>query len=99
MIKAIIKGVFALIMALFSLIISPFVNAILALFPDISNAINSIIYFTNLSLTYVPGVCRLLLIDRTMLVFLFDYFFILYSVYLVARGIIFALNTYRKLKP
>lgn len=98
MINAIIKGIFYLITKLFDLLFSPILSAIFALFPSLSNYFSYITNFLNMCFTYVRSILSLLLINDTMITSLFNYFIILYSIYLVVLSIRFAINVYNKLK-
>ncbi len=98
MINAIIKGIFYLITKLFDLLFSPILTAIFALFPALSTYFSYITNFLNMCFTYVRSILSLLLISDSMITALFDYFLILYSIYLVVLTIRFAINVYNKLK-
>lgn len=64
MISALFKGLLNFILKLFELIMSPFVSAITALFPDVGIAFSYINTFLIYALTYVSLVIDLLLIPR-----------------------------------
>lgn len=64
MISALFKGLLNFILKLFELIMSPFVAAITALFPDVGVAFSYINTFLAYALTYVSLVIDLLLIPR-----------------------------------
>lgn len=98
MINAIIKGIFYLITKLFDLLFSPILALIFTLFPSLSNYFSYITNFLNMCFTYVRSILSLLLISDTMITALFDYFLILYSIYLTVLTIRFAINVYNKLK-
>lgn len=98
MINAIIKGIFYLITKLFDLLFAPILSVIFALFPSLSNYFSYITNFLNMAFTYVRSILSLLLINDSMITSLFDYFIILYSIYLVVLTIRFAINIYNKLK-
>lgn len=98
MINAIINGIFKLIINLFNVITSPIISAVTLLFPDISVFFSYINSFLTYSLTYVGLVIDLCFIPRSALVFLFDYFAICYSIYLLVVGIRFVINIYNKFK-
>lgn len=98
MINAIIKGIFSLITMIASLVLSPFIAIITALFPDLTNVItNVLLYFTTM-LQFVPLCMDFLMIPRQAIVFLFDYYVIKYTIYLTIRAIKCALAIYNKLK-
>lgn len=98
MINTLIKGIFYLITKLFDLIFSPILTAIFALFPSLSSYFTHISNFLTYCFTYLRSVLALLLITDTMITAIFDYFFILYSIYLIVLVIRFAINVYNKLK-
>lgn len=98
MINAIIKGIFYLITKLFDFIMSPILSVIFSLFPSLTDYFNYITDFLNMCFTYVRSILSLLLISDTMITALFDYFLILYSIYLTVLTIRFALTIYNKLK-
>lgn len=98
MINAIIKGIFYLITKLFDLLFAPIISVITALFPSLSIYFSYITNFLSMCLTYVRSILSLLLINDTMITALFDYFLILYSIYLVVLSIRFAINIYNKFK-
>lgn len=98
MINAIIKGIFYMITKLFDFLFSPILSVIFALFPSLTTYFNYITNFLNMCFTYVRSILSLLLISDTMITALFDYFLILYSIYLTVLAIRFAINVYNKLK-
>lgn len=98
MINAIINGIFKLIINLFNAITSPIISAVILLFPDIATFFSYINSFLNYALTYVGLVIDLCFIPRSALVFLFDYFAVCYSIYLLVVGIRFVINIYNKFK-
>jgi len=98
MINTIIKGIFYVITKLFDLIFSPILSLVFALFPSLSSYFSHITSFLNMALTYVRSILSLLLINDTMISALFDYFIILYSIYLIVIVVRFAINIYNKLK-
>lgn len=98
MINAIIKGIFFLITKLFDFLLSPIILVITGLFPNLSDLFNHLSYFLSLCFTYVRSILSLVLINDTMITTLFDYFIILYSIYLVVLSVRFAINVYNKFK-
>lgn len=98
MINAIIKGIFSLIMMLFNLIFSPLISAITSMFPALGNLFTYLSNFIVISLTYVRSILSLLLINDTMIITLFDYFIILYTIYITVLIVKFAINIYNKFK-
>lgn len=51
-----------------------------------------------MSLTYVRSILSLLLINDTMIITLFDYFVVMYTIYLTVLVVKFAINIYNKFK-
>lgn len=51
-----------------------------------------------MALTYVRSILSLLLISDNMIVTLFDYFIVLYTIYLTIIVVKFAINIYNKFK-
>lgn len=98
MINAIINGIFKLIINLFNSITSPIISAVTVLFPGVSTFFAYITNFLNYALTYVGLVIDLCFIPRSALTFLFDYFAICYSIYLIVIAIRFVINIYNKFK-
>ena len=98
MINAIIKGIFYLVTKLFDLLFSPILSVIFTLFPSLSSYFSYITNFLSMCFTYVRSILSLLLINDTMITALFDYFLILYSIYLIVLTIRFAINIYNKFK-
>ena len=98
MINAIVNGLFTLIINLFDLLLSPIINAITALFPDVSIIFTHINSFLNYCVTYVSTVIDLFMIPRASLVLLFDYFIVCYSIYLLSISIKFGITIYNKFK-
>lgn len=99
MINAIIKGIFFVINLIFSLIMSPFISLISALFPDLANAITNVTsYFTTI-VQFIPLALDFLMIPREAVIFLFDYYLIKYTIYLTIIIIKATMNIYRKFKP
>ena len=98
MVNAIINGIFKLIINLFNTITSPIISAVTVLFPDVSVFFTYISTFLGYALTYVGLVIDLLFIPRAALVFLFDYFLVCYSSYMLVITIRFVITIYNKFK-
>lgn len=98
MINAIIKGIFYLITTLFSALLSPIISVVTALFPSLSTFFTSITTFFSYCFTYVRSILCLLCISDTIIVGLFDYFVILYTIHITILAIKFSINIYNKLK-
>lgn len=98
MINAIIKGIFSLIMMLFNMLFSPLISVVTSLFPALGNLFTYLSNFIVMALTYVRSILSLLLITDNMIVTLFDYFIVLYTIYLTVIVVKFAINIYNKFK-
>lgn len=98
MINAIVSGIFKLITNLASLLVTPFISAMLALFPSLQPILSNIISFLSQMVTYVPLLLDLMLIPKTAVVLLFDYFLIKYSVHLLQQAISFTVRIYNYFK-
>lgn len=98
MVNAIVNGIFKLIINLFNVITSPIIGAVTALFPSVSIFFSYINTFLGYALRYVGLVLDLFFIPRAAITFLFDYFLICYSIYLLVISIRFIINIYNKFK-
>lgn len=81
-----------------SIMIAP-ITLITSLFPDLTNALNYVIQYLTTILQFVPLALDFLMIPRQAVVFLFDYYIIKYSIYLIIRIIKLVITIYNKLKP
>lgn len=98
MINLLIKGIFWVITQLFNAILSPVFTIVFALFPSLGQYFNYITQFLQMCLTYVRTCLSLLLINDTMIVALFDYFIILFTIHTTLLAVRFALKIYNKFK-
>lgn len=98
MINAIIKGIFSLVMMLFNMLFSPLISVVTSLFPALGNLFTYLSNFIIMGLSYVRSILSLLLINDSMIVTLFDYFIVLYTIYLTIIVVKFAINIYNKFK-
>ena len=98
MINAIIKGIFGLVMMLFNMLFSPLISVITSLFPALGNLFTYLSNFIVMGLTYVRSILSLLLVTDNMIITLFDYFIVLYTIYLTVIVVKFAINIYNKFK-
>ena len=99
MIKKIIKAVFKIITKIFGTIFTPLFSAISVLFPNLSSYFQYITNFIDGALTYFVTACRLALIPKEVLMLLFTYFGIKFTIYVAVKGYKFTLFVYEKLKP
>ena len=98
MISLIIEGVFYVITKLFDLIFSPILNVLFGLFPNLSVATIKIYDFLLLALDNVGVILDIFLVPKDAIIFLFDYFLILYTIFIIIRTVRFAINIYNKFK-
>lgn len=98
MINLLIKGIFWIITQLFNLLTAPIIATITVLFPSLSSFFNSISVFLGYAFTYIRSILNLLLIPDPLIIALFDYFVILYSIFIGIQAYKFAINIYNKLK-
>lgn len=99
MLDLLVQWVFKIVNKLISTIMSPLISGITRLFPSTASIVTNIGSFFGYTLTYVNTACRLLLIPNSLLVLLFTYFEVKYSIHLliiVAKGTI---KLYNYLKP
>lgn len=104
MLNIIIKAVFFVITKLFSIILSPILAVILALFPDLSVITTGATQFMTVYMfPYVTFALQMLenlvFLPHFLVVFLFDYFLIKYTIYITIQAVRFGLQVYNKLKP
>lgn len=64
MVNLLIQAIFFVVTKLFDLIITPFVAAITALFPDLANIFTYISTFLNYCIEYMITVCKLCLVPQ-----------------------------------
>lgn len=98
MIKALFLGLMNFVMKLISLILSPFVSLVTALFPDVAVFFGYITNFLNQALTFVSLILDLFLIPRGAVALLFTFWTISSSIYLTIISVKFFINVYQKFK-
>lgn len=99
MLNKLIKFVFKIITRVFSTIFTPMFSAITVLFPNLSTYFSNISIFIDYGLTFFVTACRLALIPQAVLISLFDYFAIKFTIFLAIQSFKFTLFVYEKLKP
>lgn len=99
MLNKLIKFVFKIITKIFSTIFTPLFSTISILFPSLTQYFTYIGNFLDIALTYFVQACRLSLIPQEVLILLFDYLAIKFTIYLAIQGFKFTLFVYEKLKP
>lgn len=99
MIKAILKGIFKLIIALVNLILLPIDSLINSAFPSIASAISYIDSFFNHILSFIPWIMSWLHLPSIFITFVVGYFTFKLTLPLAVHTIKLALKWYDKLKP
>lgn len=99
MVEVLANFLMNVIVTISNAILSPFVTAVLLLFPSITTYVGYILQFLQLAFTYVPSICRLLLINNTMMATIFSFIVIKYAIYLLFSSIRFGIRIYNALKP
>lgn len=104
MLNIIIKAVFFVITKLFSIILSPILTIIIALFPNLAQITTGATDFmTTYIFPYVTFVMQILenlvFLPHWLVVFLFDYFLIKYTIFITIQAVRFGIQVYNKLKP
>ena len=99
MLELLVTFVMNFIVTIVDFLMSPFLNALFALFPSVGQYVSNIHIFLTMAFTYVSTILQWFLFTPSMFVLLFDYFVIKYSIYVLIVSIKFALNIYNKLKP
>lgn len=99
MLKVLINGIFWLITKLADIIMSPFIGALMLLFPDVAPMFNNITNLLVKFISFIPNCLDIILVPKTAVILLFDYFSIKYSIYLLKIAINFAIKIYNKFKP
>lgn len=97
--EIIINVVMNVIVSIVEFIMSPFLNALFALFPSLSTYLSYVTAYLTQAFTYVRTILEWFLFTPAMFTMLFDYYVIKYSIFVLTRAIKFAINIYDKLKP
>ena len=98
MVNAIINGIFKMILGLANLLVQPFILAITALFPSLSEYLGHITSYLSTMVTYVPLLLDLCMIPRGAFVLFFDYLILKYSIHLVQQAFSFGIKIYNYFK-
>lgn len=99
MLDLLIQWVFKVVNKIVSAIFNPFVSAVSSLFPSTATIFTNLISFFGYALTYVSNVCQFLCIPNTILMLLFSYFEIKFTIHLLIIAIKGTINLYNYLKP
>lgn len=99
MLELLLRFVFEIIANINNIIATPIVNVVVGMFPDTAGHFENILAFFEQAFTYLTTILRWLLITQPMMLALFDYFFVKWSVWIISCGVRFAIKMYDKLKP
>lgn len=98
MINVLIKGIFWVITQMFNIIFAPIFSIVFALFPSLQDYFTHITSFLQIALTYVRSVLALFLINDNMILAIFNYFAILFTIHITLLSVRFAIKIYQKFK-
>lgn len=99
LLSQLVTFIFNIVATMMNAFMTPFINMILSLFPDLSARYNDFLTFFNYAFTYLTCILRWFLISPTMMIVVFDYFAVKFSIFVVSNVVRCALNIYNKLKP
>lgn len=99
MLQMLINFIFNIILTIVEVITTPFFNTLFSLFPAVGHYFGYITTFFSTAITYVATILRWFLFSPSMLVLLFDYYVIKYTIHLTIQAVKFTINLYNKLKP
>lgn len=99
MLQMLINFIFNIILTIVQIVLSPFFNALFALFPAVGQYFSHITEFFSSAIMYVGTILRWFLFTPEMWTLLFDYYVIKYGVYILVVAIKFTITMYNKLKP
>lgn len=98
MIRAIINGIFNLILSLVSVILTPIDNLIAQFLPSISEVLSYIGQFFNYILQFIPWICSWLHLPSWLITFVISYWTFKLTVPLLVHSLKSALSWYNRLK-
>ena len=98
MIKAIINGIFNLVLGLVDVILSPIDSLISQFLPGISDVLNYIGQFFNYILQFIPWLCSWLHLPSWLISFVIAYYVFKLTVPLLVHTVKLALSWYNRLK-
>lgn len=104
MFNLLLKLVFYIITGLFSLIVSPFVALVTALFPDLTSVIQNFLHFlTDYVVSYIPFIIKsvenLLGIPHSLIVLFISFIGIEIEIFAVTLAMKFGIRIYKFFKP
>lgn len=94
-----LSTVFIIISQIVQSFMAPFISVILGMFPSLSPAVANILNFLDTFTVYVTTILRWFLFTPAMWLMIFDYYFIKFSIWVLASAIRVALKLYNILKP
>ena len=94
-----VAWVFSIITTLVDLVMTPFINGIIALFPATQVYFQSVVDFFQVAFTYVTCVYRWFLFTPQMFILLFTYFFAKYGLWVAGNVARVGIRFYRWFKP
>lgn len=97
--ETILQIIMNIIITISEIFLSPFMNALYALFPSVSTYFSYINSYLIMAFTYVSTVLQWFLFTPAMFVLLFEYYVVKYAIHLLVLAIKFTVNIYNKLKP
>ena len=98
MISVFLVSLTKIVLSIVSLFVSPVVSGVTSLFPDLLVYYNYIIDFFGMAFTYLTTVLRWFLFTPNMLMLLFDYFLVKWSIWVIGCTIRFGINMWHHLK-
>lgn len=98
MIRAIINGIFNLILALVNTILAPIDNVITQFLPGLADVLNYISQFFNYILQFIPWICSWLHLPTWLITFVIAYYVFKLTVPLLVHTVKLALSWYNRLK-
>ena len=98
MIKAIINGIFNLVLSLVDVILMPIDSAIETFLPALDSSLNYIAQFFNYILEFIPYICSWLHFPSFLIDFLIAYYIFKLTVPLIVHTVKLAISWYDKLK-
>lgn len=98
MIRAIINGIFNLVLALVEVILAPIDSLITQFLPGLSDVLNYIGQFFNYILQFIPWICSWLHLPTWLITFVIAYYVFKLSVPLLVHTAKLAISWYNRLK-
>lgn len=98
MLKILLKFFMKILDKFSSILLTPFISVITALFPGLASSITAVNNFLNIAFTYVIAVRDLLLIPAGAMLLFFDYLLVKYSIYLIRLSIKGGIKIYNTFK-